>query len=66
MAVSRLSEDEQALIEAIRELALERVAPRAAEMDQTGEFRWAMNALVAQHDNLAIPIPTKYGGIQPS
>ena len=52
MAVSHLSEDEQALIEAIREIALERVAPRAAEIDHTGEFPWDMKELLAQQDIL--------------
>ncbi len=50
MAISRLSEDEQALIEAIRELALERVAPRAAEIDHTGEFPWDMKDLLAGNE----------------
>src|SRR5712692_8632113 len=63
MAISRLSEDEQALIEAIRELALERVAPRAAEIDHTGEFPWDMKELLAQQDILAMPFPTEYGGV---
>jgi len=63
MAVSHLSEDEQTLIEAIREIALERVAPRAAEIDHTGEFPWDMKELLAQQDILAMPFPTEYGGI---
>ncbi len=63
MAVPHLSEDEQALIEAIREIALERVAPRAAEIDHTGEFPWDMKELLAQQDILAMPFPSEYGGI---
>jgi len=63
MAVSHLSEDEKTLIEAIREIALERVAPRAAEIDHTGEFPWDMKELLAQQDILAMPFPTEYGGI---
>ena len=63
MAVSHLSEDEQALIEAIREIALERVAPRAAEIDHTGEFPWDMKELLAQQDILAMPFPSEYSGI---
>jgi len=63
MAVSHLSEDEQALIEAIREIALERVAPRAAEIDHTCEFPWDMKELLAQQDILAMPFPGEYGGI---
>ena len=63
MAVSHISDDEQALIEAIRELAQERVAPRAAEIDHTGEFPWDMKELLAQQDILAMPFPVEYGGI---
>jgi alkylation response protein AidB-like acyl-CoA dehydrogenase len=63
MAVSHLSEDEQALIEAIREIAQERVAPRAAEIDHTGEYPWDMKELLAQQDILAMPFPEAYGGL---
>ncbi|HLZ57434.1 MAG TPA: acyl-CoA dehydrogenase family protein, partial [Ktedonosporobacter sp.] len=63
MAVSHVSEDEQALIEGIREIAQERVAPRAAAIDHSGEFPWDMKELLAQQDILAMPFPTEYGGI---
>src|SRR5579883_2834358 len=63
MAVAHVTEDEQALIEAIRELARERVAPRAAEIDHTGEFPWDMKELLAQQDIYAMPFPVEYGGI---
>src|SRR6266700_7089876 len=63
MAISHLSEDEQAFIAAIREIALERVAPRAAEIDHTGEFPWDMKELLAQQDIYAMPFPVEYGGI---
>ena len=63
MAVSHLPEEEQGLIEAIREIARERVAPRAAEIDHTGEFPWDMKELLAQQDILAMPFPLEYGGI---
>src|SRR6266705_5367284 len=63
MAVSHLSEDEQALIEAIREIARERVAPRAAEIDHTGAYPWDMKELLAQQDILAMPFPEEYDGL---
>ncbi len=63
MAVAHVSEDERALIEAIAEIARERVAPRAAEIDHTGEFPWDMKELLAQQDILAMPFPSEYGGI---
>ncbi len=63
MAVSHLSEDEQMLIETIREIARERVAPRAAEIDHTSEYPWDMKELLAQQDILAMPFPEEYGGL---
>ncbi len=63
MAVSHLVEEEQALIEAIRELAQERVKPRAAEIDHSGEYPWDMKELLAQQDILAMPFPSEYGGL---
>ena len=66
MAVSHLSDDEQMLIEAIREIARERVAPRAAEIDRTSQFPWDMKELLAQQDILAMPFPSEYGGIESS
>jgi alkylation response protein AidB-like acyl-CoA dehydrogenase len=63
MAMSHLSEDEQALITAIREIAQAQVAPRAAEIDHTGQFPWDMKKLLAQQDIYAMPFPTAYGGL---
>ncbi|HEY3994274.1 MAG TPA: acyl-CoA dehydrogenase family protein [Ktedonobacteraceae bacterium] len=63
MAVSHLSEDEQTLIETIHEIARERVAPRAAEIDHTGEYPWDMQELLAQQDILAMAFPEAYGGL---
>ena len=63
MAVIHASEDERALIDAIHEIAVERVAPRAAEIDHTGEFPWDMKELLAQQDILAMPFPEEYGGL---
>src|SRR6266852_3831543 len=63
MAVIHLSEDEQTMIETIREIARERVAPRAAEIDHTGEFPWDMKELLAQQGILGMPFPVEYEGI---
>src|SRR5260370_39203247 len=63
MAVAELFEDEQRLIESIREIAQESVAPRAAEIDHTGEYPWDMKELLAQQDILAMPFPEEFGGL---
>src|SRR5690349_16450237 len=59
----RLSEEQQMLRDAVRVLADERIAPRAAEIDRTGEFPWDVKDLLASHDILALPYPEAYGGL---
>ena len=63
MAVAHVTQDEQELIAAIREIGLERIAPRAAEIDHSGQFPWDMKELLAQQDILAMPFPVEYGGL---
>ena len=63
MTLFHLSEDEEILVNVIREIARERVAPRAAEIDHTAEFPRDMQELLAQQDILAMPFPIEYGGI---
>ena len=58
-----LNEEQQALRDAVRELANERIAPRAADIDASGEFPWDIVELLAQHDVLALPYPAEHGGL---
>ena len=48
--------------ELVRQIASERVAPRAAEIDSTDEYPWDLRRLLAAHDILALPFPVEYGG----
>jgi alkylation response protein AidB-like acyl-CoA dehydrogenase len=59
----RLTEDQAALRDAVRVLADERIAPRAAEIDRTAEFPWDVKELLASHDILSLPFPEQYGGL---
>ena len=59
----RLTEEQMLLRDAVRTLADERVAPRAAEIDQTGEFPEDLRQLLAAQDILALPFPEEYGGL---
>src|SRR5258708_5896185 len=61
MAVEASSE-EAMLLEMVRDLARERVAPRAAEIDARGEFPWDLKELLAKQDILGMPFPEEYGG----
>jgi alkylation response protein AidB-like acyl-CoA dehydrogenase len=62
MAV-QLASEEKMLIELVRELVRDKVAPRAAEVDATGEFPWDIKELLAQQDILAMPFPEEFGGL---
>ena len=59
----RLTEDQVLLRDTLHELADERIAPRAAEIDRTGEFPEDIRQLLAQYDVLALPFPEAYGGV---
>jgi alkylation response protein AidB-like acyl-CoA dehydrogenase len=61
--VVQLTEEQDALREAVAELANEKVAPRAAEIDEKAEFPWDMVELLAKHDILALPFPEEHGGL---
>jgi alkylation response protein AidB-like acyl-CoA dehydrogenase len=59
----RLTEEQTLLRDAVRTLADERVAPRAAEIDKTAEFPNDLREFLAAQDILALPFPTEYGGL---
>src|SRR5690349_12072872 len=58
-----LTADQVALRDAVRELAQEKIAPRAAEIDQKGEFPWDVVELLRQQDFFAAAFPEEYGGL---
>lgn len=59
----QMAAEEKMLLEMVRELAQEKVAPRAVEIDALGEFPWDMKELLAKQDILAMPFPEEYGGL---
>jgi alkylation response protein AidB-like acyl-CoA dehydrogenase len=62
MSTYDLSEEHQALREAIRALADDKIAPRAAEIDRTAEFPWDVYEALVKADFHALHIPEEYGG----
>jgi acyl-CoA dehydrogenase len=46
----------------IRQIAREKIAPRAAEIDATAEYPWDVRELLAANDVLALPFAEEYGG----
>ena len=60
---TRLTEEQLLLREAVRVLADERVAPRAAAIDREGAFPEDIRRLLAEHDVFAIPFAERHGGL---
>jgi alkylation response protein AidB-like acyl-CoA dehydrogenase len=46
----------------IRQIARERIAPRAAEIDEKAEYPHDLRQLLAEQDILGLPFETEYGG----
>jgi alkylation response protein AidB-like acyl-CoA dehydrogenase len=61
--VSLETDDDAMILEAVRDLVRDKVEPRAAEIDASGEFPWDIQKLFAENDLLGIPIPAEYGGL---
>jgi alkylation response protein AidB-like acyl-CoA dehydrogenase len=58
----QLTEEQRMLLDMVRELAQEKIAPRAAEIDQSQEYPWDIKDALAKLDLLALPFPEEYGG----
>jgi alkylation response protein AidB-like acyl-CoA dehydrogenase len=46
----------------VRRLAQEQIAPRAGEIDRSGEYPWDVRELLGSHDVLGLPFDEAYGG----
>ena len=61
-AIYDLPEEHKDFRATIRQIARERVAPRAAEIDATGEYPWDVRRLLAEQDILGLPVEAEHGG----
>ena len=57
-----LSEDNQMVLDMVRKLATEEIAPRAAEYDRTREFPWDNIRKMAELGLMGVTVPEAYGG----
>jgi alkylation response protein AidB-like acyl-CoA dehydrogenase len=57
-----LTAEQRDLREMIRALVADKVAPRAAAIDASGEFPQDIRRLLAEHDILGLPFDEAYGG----
>ena len=62
----RLNEEQTLIRQSVRELARDRIAPRARDIDASGEFPWDVVDLYRSHDLFALPFPPEYGGLSGS
>jgi alkylation response protein AidB-like acyl-CoA dehydrogenase len=62
-ALDPLTDEQREIRELIRDIARERIAPRAAEIDRSAEFPWDVVELYRENDLFGILYDEEYGGI---
>jgi butyryl-CoA dehydrogenase len=58
-----LTEDQKNIQKIARKIAEEKVMPVRAELDETGEFPWAIMKSCAETGLFGVSIPEEYGGL---
>ncbi|MDI6776371.1 MAG: acyl-CoA dehydrogenase family protein [Syntrophales bacterium] len=58
------TEEQRMIRETVRKLGVEKLGPRAAEVDKSGEFPWDIVKILGDNGILQLPLPEKYGGIE--
>jgi alkylation response protein AidB-like acyl-CoA dehydrogenase len=62
VAWEQLTAEQRELRDLVRTLARERIAPRAAEIDSSGEFPWDVVELFRENDVFALLFDERFGG----
>jgi alkylation response protein AidB-like acyl-CoA dehydrogenase len=62
VAYDPLTDDQREIRDLVRELARERIAPRAAEIDEQHEFPWDVVELYRDHELFGLFYDEQYGG----
>ena len=63
MPTDPLTDEQREMRDLIRELARERIAPRAAEIDKSAEFPWDVVELYREHGLFGLFFDEEYGGL---
>lgn len=58
-----LTEDQEMIVASVREIAKDKIAPRAADIDKENEYPWDIIELYRESEILGMLIPEEYGGI---
>ena len=64
MTFAELDYEQRIIVDNVKKLAKDRVAPIAAEIDKEGVFRWDIARLFAEMGLLQIFLPPSYGGLE--
>jgi len=64
MILDEINDEQKLIIENVKKVTKQRIAPIAAEMDREGVFRWDIARLFAQMGLLQIFLPPSYGGLE--
>jgi alkylation response protein AidB-like acyl-CoA dehydrogenase len=62
VAYEPLTEEQREVRDLVRTLARERIAPRAAEIDESHEFPWDVVELFREHELFGVMFDEEYGG----
>lgn len=57
-----LTEEQRAFRQTVREIAEDKIAPRAAEIDETDEYPWDIDELLVDSGLAGVSYPEEYGG----
>ena len=63
MAWDELSDEQREIRDLVRTIARERIAPRAAEIDESHEFPWDVVELYRENDIFGLFFDEQYGGL---
>ena len=61
--IYELTEDQEMILAAVRDMAKDRIAPRAADIDKDNEYPWDIIGLYRESQLLVMIIPEEYGGV---
>ena len=59
-----LNQEQRMMLDTVKDIVREKIKPRAAEIDETGEFPWDTVEIYNENGLLTPLLPEKYGGIE--
>jgi alkylation response protein AidB-like acyl-CoA dehydrogenase len=66
MWMFQFDEEQRLILQSVREIVQKEIKPRAATLDEMGEFPWDAVRIFAKNDILNSLLPRKYGGVEVS